>query len=83
MTHELFAEYQLWFDQRAPFERKMVLAYTNGCETYVPTDKEFALGGYEAASTALDAAAIRYPNRVALRPGVEQQIRQAITELWA
>ena len=83
MTHELFAEYQLWFDQSAPFERKLVLAYTNGCETYVPTDKEFAVGGYEAASATLDGAALRYPYRVALKPGVEQQIRQAITGLWA
>jgi hypothetical protein len=81
MTHELFAEYQLWFDQAAPFEHKMVLAYTNGCETYVPTDKDFALGGYEAASFDLGAAAIRYPYRTALKPGVEPLIRQAMARV--
>ena len=82
MTHELFAEYQLWFDQSAPFEKKMMLAYTNGLESYVPTDKDFALGGYEAASFPSDAAAFRFRYRTALRPGVEQQIRQGITGLW-
>jgi hypothetical protein len=83
MTHELFAEYQLWVDQSAPFERTMVLAYTNACETYVPTDKDFALGGYEAASFPSDAAALRYPYRRALKPGIEQQIKQGISESWA
>jgi hypothetical protein len=82
-THELFAEYQLWVDQSTPFERTMVLAYTNGCETYVPTDKDFALGGYEAASFPSDAAALRYPYRGALKPGIEQQVKEGISESWA
>jgi hypothetical protein len=82
MTHEPFAEYQLWFDQVAPFEHKMVLAYTNGLESYIPTDKDFALGGYEAASFPSDAAPFRLHSRIALKPSIEQPIRQAIASLW-
>lgn len=53
MTHELFAEYQLWFEHTAPFHHKMTWAYTNGGESYVPTDQAFPEGGYEAAVIAI------------------------------
>jgi len=56
----------------------MTLAYTNGCESYIPTDEAFQSGGYEAASFPSVAAALRYRNRIALRPGVENQIKDAI-----
>ena len=82
MTHELFAEYQLWFDRAAPFRHKMVLAYTNGCETYVPTDQAFREGGYEAASFPNDGAATRYPYRLALQPGIEKQIKDLTKKVW-
>ena len=83
-THELFAEYQLWFDDAVPSEHNMMLAYTNGCESYIPTDRDLALGGYEAASfPSLDGAALRYRHRRALRPGAEQQIIEQLRALWA
>jgi len=82
MTHEVFAEYQLWVDRNSPFRRTMVLGYTNGCESYIPTDKDLALGGYETASFPAVGAPLRYSGRVALKPGIEQQIRQRIHTLW-
>lgn len=83
-THELFAEYQLWFEKTAPAEQCMMLAYTNACESYVPTDRDFALGGYEAATfPSLDAASLRYRHRRSLRPGAEQQVLDQLRALWA
>lgn len=82
MTHEVFVEYQLWADRVLPFHRTMVLAYTNGCESYVPTDADFALGGYEAGSfPQAKAAALAYRYRVALKPGAEKRLREAITSV--
>ena len=83
LTHEVFAEYQLWIDQNSPFRHTMVLAYTNGCESYVPRDKDFVLGGYEAAASPAPSAALRYARRVALRPGIERLIQQQIQTLWS
>jgi hypothetical protein len=82
-THELFAEYQLWFEEAAPFRHKMALAYTNGCESYVPTDRAFLEGGYEALSFPGDGAALRYPYRVALQPGIEQQLKDLMKKTWS
>jgi hypothetical protein len=83
MPHEVFAEYQLWVEQASPFRHNMVVAYTNGCESYIPTDRDFELGGYEAMAFPMQGAALRYRHRVALRPGIERQIKEAITRLWA
>jgi hypothetical protein len=83
MPHEVFVEYQLWVDAHSPFARNMVLAYTNGCESYVPTDRDFPLGGYEATHTPKPSAALRYPHRAALRPGIEAQIKRTISGLWS
>lgn len=82
MNHEVFAEYQLWADASSPFRHTMVWAYTNGCETYIPTDSAFEQGGYEAVPSPESGAALAYRHRLALRPGVEGQIKNAITELW-
>ena len=82
-THELFAEYQHWFEQTAPFHRKMMLAYTNGSESYVPVDRAFGEGGYEAASFPDDGAALRYPYRLALQPGTEQRVKDLIEKVWS
>jgi len=81
-THELFAEYQLTLDKTAPTKHKMMLAYTNGCESYIPMDRDLALGGYEAANFSADGAAFRYPHRRALRLGCEQQIIKQLQSLW-
>jgi len=83
MTHEVFCDYALWMEEVSPFERKMVCAYTNGCETYVPTDEDLELGGYEAVSFPTQGAALAYPSRLALRPGVEGQVKETLRGLWA
>ncbi len=75
MTHELAAEFQLWVDQMSPYRHTMVAAYTNGCKSYIATDTDPALGGYEAASFASAGAALRYPYRLAVKAGAEGQIR--------
>jgi hypothetical protein len=82
-THELFSQYQLWFDKNAPTQHNMVLAYTNACESYVPTDQDFSLGGYEAATfPSLAGAAFKYHHRRALRPGIEQMVIDQIRSMW-
>ena len=80
-THELFAEYQLMVEQASAAEHSMMLAYTNGCESYIPMDRDLALGGYEAAKFSADGAAFRYRHRRALRPGCEQQIIKHLQSL--
>jgi hypothetical protein len=83
-THELFAEYQLMLDKAAPTEHNMMLAYTNGCESYIPMDRDLPLGGYEAATfPALDGASLRYRHRRALRPGLEGLVIEQLRSLWA
>jgi hypothetical protein len=82
-SHELFSEYQLWADKEIPTAHKMVLAYTNGCESYIPTDRALSLGGYEAATfPSLDGAAFKYKHRRALRPGSEEQVIDKLRSLW-
>lgn len=81
-SHELFAEYQLLLDKTAPTRHKMMLAYTSGCESYIPKDQDLALGGYEASSFPQDGAALRYRHRRALRSGSEQQVIDALRSLW-
>lgn len=83
-THELFAEFQLWFDASAPTKYNMMLSYTNGCESYIPTDRDLASGGYEAASfPSIDGAALRYPYRRAIRTGSEQQVIDCLASLYS
>jgi hypothetical protein len=81
-THELFAEYQLALDSTAPTKHNMMLAYTNGCESYIPMDRDLALGGYEAATFPADGAALRYRHRRALRSGFEMQVLEKLRSLW-
>jgi hypothetical protein len=82
-THELFAEYQLQLDDAAPAKHNMMLSYTNGCESYIPMDKDLALGGYEAASFPDDGAALRYRHRRAIRSGFEKQLVEQLRSLWS
>jgi hypothetical protein len=83
-THELFAEYQLTLDKSAPTAHKMMLAYTNGCESYIPMDRDLAVGGYEAATFPdLDGASLRYRHRRALRLGFEKQVMDQLQSLWS
>ena len=44
---ELFVEYALYIKEHSPFEQTIVLAYTNGSSSYIPTAEALFLGGYE------------------------------------
>jgi hypothetical protein len=83
-SHELFSEYQLWADKNTPTRHKMFAAYTNGCESYIPMDRDYALGGYEAVNfPSLDGAGFKYKHRRALRPGTEQKVIETLRSLWS
>jgi neutral ceramidase len=84
LTHEVFADYQLWAEAASPFPHNMVVAYTNGCESYVPTDAAIGQGlaaGYEAAP-APRGSCLYYRQRTALATGAEGNIKQALLSLW-
>jgi hypothetical protein len=81
-THELFSEYQLKLDSESSTKHNMMLAYTNGCESYIPMDKDLSLGGYEASSFPEDGAALRYRHRRAVREGCEKLVTEALQSLW-
>ncbi len=83
MPHEVFAEYQLWVCQTSPFHHNMVLGYTPVCESYIPSDRDFELGGYEAAAFPAIAASLRYRHRLTLQPGIEGLIQEGLVRLWA
>ncbi|MCE2402809.1 hypothetical protein J4G08_18230 [Candidatus Poribacteria bacterium] len=81
VSHELFAEYQLFVNETSPFLHTFVFGYTNGSEVYIATKKDYELGlrgGYEAGP---HNHALSGPYRLALLPSVEAQIRSEITDL--
>ncbi|MCK4307803.1 hypothetical protein KAW50_06235, partial [candidate division WOR-3 bacterium] len=81
IPHEVFAEYQLWVNEISPFKHNMVFGYTNGCESYIPCEKDFALGGYEAGSFPTLCAPLAYHNRLTLEPEIERQIKAGLTQM--
>ena len=86
MPHEVFSDYALWMEEVSPFVRTVAWGYTNGCESYIPTDKDLELGvrgGYEAAGFPRLAAALGYASRLACRPGIEGQIKDGIRRIWS
>ena len=86
MPHEVFCDYALWMEEVSPFVRTVAWGYTNGCESYIPTDKDLELGvrgGYEAAGFPRLAAALGYASRLACRPGIEGQIKDGIRRIWS
>jgi neutral ceramidase len=82
MTHEMFAEYQLWVNKISPFKYNMVFGYTNGCESYIPCEKDFALGGYESGPAPAPCAPLAYRNRLTLEPGIEKQIKAGLRKVF-
>ncbi len=87
LSNEPFCEYTLWLDRESPFDSTMVLGYTHGDESYVPTDEALDLGekgGYEAACFPMAmAASFCYPLRLSLKSGAEGLIHDAARRLWA
>ena len=86
LSNEMFCQYELFVDERAPFEHNMTLGYTNGTQGYIPTDDALKAGpmaGYEAGKLPLwwAAGAVSEffgPPEV----GVEGIIKDAIASLW-
>ena len=78
---EVFAEYQLFVDETSPFKHNMVFAYTNGCEGYVGTRKDYELGDQGGYETAPQGASLLYHGRLPPEPQVEAQIRVGITKV--
>ena len=85
MSHEPFAEYELWASDKSPFANTMVFGDTNGMVTYVATDKELARGdkgGYEAgAFPSLWSHNVRVLH-TSLPIGTEGAIKDGIVSLW-
>jgi hypothetical protein len=77
VSHEAFYELSQWALSRNWWRNAMVLGYTGGCESYLPTDEAMAEGGYEGASFPEPGAALFYPGRVALKPGALKQVLNA------
>lgn len=81
VSHELFAEYQLFAEENSPFRHTFVFAYTNGSECYVATQHAYELGlrgGYEAGPRN---HALSGPYRLALEPFVEKVIQEEMVSL--
>jgi neutral ceramidase len=80
-SHEVFAEYHQFVNEVSPFACNIVLAYTNGVESYVATERDYLLGrkgGYEAAPLR---SALLYQNRLPLVPESERLVKAAIVEV--
>ena len=44
---ELFVNYALFIKDHSPFEQTIVLGFTNGVKSYIPSAEAFFLNGYE------------------------------------
>ena len=82
LPHEVFAEYQLLVHEISPFEHNMVFAYTNGCEGYLGTRKDYELGDRGGYETAPQGAPLLYHGRLAPEPRVEAQIKDGINRVF-
>ena len=77
---EVFVNYALFIKEHSPFEQTIVLGFTNGTKSYVPSAEAFFLGGYEPRT-----AQIRYgwPH---LSPECDKIIKaesmNLLNELW-
>lgn len=52
--HELFDTQSVWLEEHSPYELTMMFCYTNGANSYVPSDYVYEYGSYEC-----DAAFVR------------------------
>lgn len=75
LAHEIFAEYHHYINKISPFPDNMVLAYTNGVECYVGTEKDYNLGNHGGYETASMGAAFLYQPRLPLSPQSEELIQ--------
>jgi len=50
---EVFVDYAIYIKEHSPFEQTIVLGYTNGCKSYIPSAEAFYLGGYETTTAQM------------------------------
>ena len=81
LAHEMFAEYHHYINEVSPFPDNMVLAYTNGVECYVGTEKDYNLGDHGGYETSSMGAAFLYQPRLPLSPQSEELIQQGLKHL--
>ncbi|MFC1676771.1 hypothetical protein ACFL3G_06880 [Planctomycetota bacterium] len=93
MPANMFCQYELWIDDKAPFEHSMTFAFTNGCDGYFAVDKDYALGlkgGYEVNTQYLP----NWGSWHTLCPefakhfgtpliGTEEIIKNTVSSLWS
>ena len=81
LPHEMFAEYHLHVEKLSPFKHTLVFAYTNGCEGYIGTAKDYELGGRGGYETAPGEAARKYTTGLPLKAECETLIHAGVQEL--
>ena len=50
---EVFVNYALYIKEHSPFDQTIVLGYTNGCKSYIPSAEAIFFGGYETTSATI------------------------------
>ena len=84
---EMFARYQLDFENLSPTQPLIVCGFANGCIGYVPTEDEYPHGGYEVGTpynlrpNAGVAAYRVYPSVQMIAPESEAILRSAAEEV--
>jgi hypothetical protein len=81
LSHEPFAEYQMYVERTSPFEHNVIFAYTNGLECYVGTKDDYLLGDRGGYETSPRGAALMFESRLPLAPEAERRIHDGITRL--
>ena len=79
MPHEIFSGYQHWIEKVFPFKYKMVLGYTNACESYVMTDEDIEEACLE--SIPFGGPSLKYHSRSVPKIGIEQIIKEELSSL--
>jgi len=80
LSHEPFVEYQHFVERVSPFPHNMVLAYTNGLESYIGTENDYRLGERGGYETSPWGAAFMMENCLPLAPQCERLIQAGIAE---
>ena len=78
MAHEPFAEYHQFVNDICPFSGNMVLAYTNGLECYVGTQKDYELGERGGYETSPRGAAFMFDSRLPLSAASEELLKAGL-----